>query len=1601
MLSLDHLRLLLIKEFTILWRSKIWSIVEIAIPLVISVPLITLVLQNSSSIKHEAQFWESFQVTGDWRDIDRRLGNMQSIYSYCGMLSQRSLGLVFPSNMDKEQILWISREIEFRYLMNNSALHSHIYKLNVKIFPTEAAMMEVLLEDYHRSFMCTKYIAGIIFDEYNSSISRLSYTIRIRQTEDPQTRWYIGDDVWENGGPYEISNDPFIVNMMPNYWSLGILSLQYAIDTVFLKGIDGEKNNDNNFQLSLERIPEPPYFEKSVVEFLSFLIIFWQLFTLPCILHTVTNIASEKHSGMKAFLTVMGMQSSTFYIAHAVIGFIKAMAVLLSCTIMLLPEIQAISPWLFFSTNFIYGTGAVTFALLMSCIFHSPGAAAKGTAVIWIATIGLTRLKVTEGSVLLNIILSLNLNYSFICAYHAMQDYMNRDEYLGTYNMFENTTYIFPLGMALIMMIFDIVWMSVLAIYLDNVYPSGDLPRKDWFFFLRRSNSDRKQCDFYDSSDIPSENIQEHGDDQADIDIRHLTKTFAVIPAVDGISFRAYRGEITVLLGHNGAGKSTTFSLITGLISPTYGSIYICGNRMESSSIDHCQREIGFCPQYNALFNLLTVREHLEMFRKLSSSRANCAIKLMKDIQLDNVADVIAEKLSGGMKRKLCVGISLVGGRRVILLDEPTAGMDPASRQAIFQLLQHCKRDRTILLTTHCMDEADLLGDRIAIMVRGRLICAGTSEFLKNRFGTGYLLSIDLMPQQNLHSFDQKEQLLSAIRKYIPETEKQSATSHQITVLLPIECKKSFPNLFTELEQNADKYGINSFGLSLNTLEQVFLKVGELEDVNLTSITDLENMAEQQASILCSNSFMHTGLLLWLTQVTALLRKRFICYQKQWSRLICQILLPIIVLLFTVFYVKNLSTQEKRQEILLNAGRISPCVVPVQLENPEELFGHNVLEIIRNITGYSHKLVSTSESMELNLAKLPKIPPPVGMAVTYNTEGGYIAATAFFNAKARYGPVIATTLVSNARLGQSADSIEVSFLPYGNVSGVSPLVSLNSHMFLIAPILIIIFAFVSSGFVTYVVDDLNTNFLYQQLRTRLNTFTYWLSMIISDLILYAFICAVLIAILGEWLSNLKFDVMLLWLIYLWPTLPFVYCMAFLIRHSARAYIVLIIITLVVALCASIISYIMMSIKPKLFPYLHTTFLLALPTYSMSYSLIIILVADVNKDMNGLYSWEKLGRVYVMMFFSGLLFWIILIMMNFKPLTMYMHDLLSIIRRTPSSLSLYEDSLEDVDVKKERECVSRKRNTELSLAVRNLNKYYGDLHAVRALTFGVEPGECFGLLGVNGAGKTSAFDMLTGVSIPDGGEAFINGRSILKKQTIGFCPQFDALHPKLTAKQTLRLLASLCGFVNPMKRVKTLLEAVSLTEHADSCVEFLSGGQRRRLSVAVALISQTNLILLDEPTAGVDPKARRQIWCLLNAVRERQRAVLLTSHSMNECEALCNRVGIMDQGSLIAIGSPQHIKTRFGEKYTLVITIADQYRREDLISSIKEIFPVCAEKGPHSTCLLWDITKREGDRWSEMYGKLCQLAGRFPWILDYSLTQTTLEGAFLQLSQREK
>lgn len=247
--------------------------------------------------------------------------------------------------------------------------------------------------------------------------------------------------------------------------------------------------------------------------------------------------------------------------------------------------------------------------------------------------------------------------------------------------------------------------------------------------------------------------------------------------------------------------------------------------------------------------------------------------------------------------------------------------------------------------------------------------------------------------------------------------------------------------------------------------------------------------------------------------------------------------------------------------------------------------------------------------------------------------------------------------------------------------------------------------------------------------------------------------------------------------------------------------------------------------------------------------------------------------------------------------------------------------EDEDVVREREAVRSREDGDYALAVRDVYKYYGDFCAVRGLTFGVRQTDCFGLLGkwaehplktcagVNGAGKTTTFSILTSEMFATAGRATVSGVNVVDRPVVGYCPQFDALAKDLTGRETLTLLGRLNGFADVPGRVAKVLDSIRMTQQADKLVQFYSGGQRRRLSIGVTLMARTSFIMLDEPTAGIDPSTRRRIWQLIQAVKRQNVALLLTSHSMDECEALCNRIGFMNKGSLISIGSSQHLKSR--------------------------------------------------------------------------------------------
>jgi len=218
-----------------------------------------------------------------------------------------------------------------------------------------------------------------------------------------------------------------------------------------------------------------------------------------------------------------------------------------------------------------------------------------------------------------------------------------------------------------------------------------------------------------------------------------------------------------------------------------------------------------------------------------------------------------------------------------------------------------------------------------------------------------------------------------------------------------------------------------------------------------------------------------------------------------------------------------------------------------------------------------------------------------------------------------------------------------------------------------------------------------------------------------------------------------------------------------------------------------------------------------------------------------------------------------------------------------------------------------------LEVRGLRKARGGRAVLRGLDFGVDPGEIYGLLGPNGAGKTTCFDVLAGLLAPDAGEVRFAGSRLdtEARRGVGIVPQEIALYPGLTCRLNLRFFARLYGVSahDAQARVAGALRDVGLEASAERAVAELSGGMRRRLNVAAALVHDPSLLTLDEPTVGLDLESRHQLWSLLLSLRDRGRTILLTTHYLEEAETLCSRIGILHAGKLVAEGSLEELRGR--------------------------------------------------------------------------------------------
>ncbi len=302
--------------------------------------------------------------------------------------------------------------------------------------------------------------------------------------------------------------------------------------------------------------------------------------------------------------------------------------------------------------------------------------------------------------------------------------------------------------------------------------------------------------------------------------------------------------------------------------------------------------------------------------------------------------------------------------------------------------------------------------------------------------------------------------------------------------------------------------------------------------------------------------------------------------------------------------------------------------------------------------------------------------------------------------------------------------------------------------------------------------------------------------------------------------------------------------------------------------------------------------------------------------------------------------------------------------------------------------------ETILEIKDLTKRYGDLVAVNNISFSIEKGEIFGLLGPNGAGKTTTVEMIEGLRKPDSGLIKICGIDALAepgriKGLIGAQLQSTTIYDQVSIREVIDLFGS---YYDNSVPTQELLELVSLNEKKDAYYRTLSGGQKQRVAMALALVNDPAVLFLDEPTTGLDPQARRNVWGIITDLRDRGKTIILTTHYMEEAEKLCKRVGIIDQGSIIALDRPAALIAGTGLDSTIEFS-SDDIRAEDVF---KDIFDsgTSFERDDNR----YIISSKDS---SGILKKLTQAADRNNIeIENISVRKATLEDVFLKLTGKK-
>ncbi len=600
-------------------------------------------------------------------------------------------------------------------------------------------------------------------------------------------------------------------------------------------------------------------------------------------------MAIERESQLKEAMRIMGLSNTLHWSAWLTSSFFIPIVAYTLVTIFLCVKIiggQAIFQysnffliWIFFV---FYIIATITFCFLVSVIFKKASTAGRVGSILFVISYAF-HYQFGDNFASFNYVVKLlfclpintGLGQGISMILRLEQDRVGL--HFSNLATHENIFRFSIIEVLLSFVIASVIYM-LLTVYIEQVFSGNIGVSKPWYFplskliklFRKADQSTQEEMIEKPTKLATNQDFEKEPQNlKVGIEIVDLTKKFGQSTVVNHFCLNMYEDQITVLLGHNGCGKTTTLNMLTGMFSPTSGTAFLNKHDIRSD-IDLARKSLGLCPQHNILFDDLTVREHLIFFCRLKGVTKKEAIedeitKYVSLLEFNDKVDALSKTLSGGQKRKLSIGIALVGGSQIIMLDEPTSGLDAGARRALWNLLIEEKKGRTILLTTHHMDEADILGDRIAIMNNGELQTVGSSFFLKKRFGSGYKLIC--VKNEGCNPKD----ILMILQEFVPDARLESDDAQrEATFILNEDHLATFPKMFEKIEALTESLKISSFGLSLTTLEEVFIKVGADKSSSSSSGSDQR---------LKFNDFVPTkkvtGFTLMLYQIYAMSLKKF------------------------------------------------------------------------------------------------------------------------------------------------------------------------------------------------------------------------------------------------------------------------------------------------------------------------------------------------------------------------------------------------------------------------------------------------------------------------------------------------------------------------------------------------------------------------------------------------------------------------------------------------------------------------------------------------------------------------------------------------------